>query len=86
MGEPSEIPSKSKEEIVNDSKNRDYILSNTGTSSVSCYEHLILAAGIEVAVGKEFLRRGKSPEDIYGRNISEKFLVSSCEPPLMRYE
>jgi CRISPR/Cas system-associated protein Cas10 (large subunit of type III CRISPR-Cas system) len=70
------IPLKIEKEILTNLKNRDYILADTRVSNVSLYDHLILTAGIAVATVKELLTRGKTPEDMCGKNISEDEIFS----------
>lgn len=70
------IPKNLYKEVITNLKDRDYILADTRIASVSLYDHLRLTAGIAVATTGELLARRKTPEEICGKNISEKELIS----------
>ena len=71
-----EIITQIYNEIIKDLK-KDYILADTRVKSAFLNDHLLLTAGLAVAIYKELLLRGKSPEEIYGVNIniSEQELI-----------
>lgn len=60
--------------ILNDLKKKN-VLADTRVKTVSLYDHLVLTSGIAVATLKELLARGKKPEEICGKNISEDKLL-----------
>lgn len=63
------------EKILKDLKEREDVLSDTKVKTVPLYDHLILTAGIGVAIVKELLVRRKT-EEICGEKISEDELIS----------
>ncbi len=71
-----EIITQIYNEILKDLK-KDYILADTIVKSAYLSDHLLLTAGIAVAICKELLLRGKNPEEICGINInlSEQALI-----------
>ena len=57
-------------------KEKEYILADTRLPFITLFDHLILTAGIAVAVTKELLLRGTRTEDICGENIPKKELLT----------
>jgi len=76
MKELNEFADEIYNKNLNDLKDREYVLADTRIKNVSLYDHQVLTAGIAVAIVKEVLIRGKSPEEICQEKISEKDIIS----------
>ncbi|WXG41612.1 MAG: hypothetical protein WED07_12755 [Candidatus Freyarchaeum deiterrae] len=60
--------------LINDLKNRGCVLADTRISKVSLYDHLILIAGIMVAMVKELMMRGKPSEEVWEKIAGEDLI------------
>lgn len=71
-----EYISKIYETILDKLKTKEYVLADTRVPFVTLYDHLVLTAGIAVAMLKELILRGKAPGDIAGYSIQEEELTT----------